>query len=87
MNEETINKIISILIRVAKGKSSSFTKLTTLIWFKLFFSFFKAQVETKPNQNMNQSNKKISSKFLFKKIILEKFDEVLEAILLLMSHE
>jgi len=44
MSEETINKIISILIRVAKGKSSSFTKLTTLIWFKLFFSFFKAQV-------------------------------------------
>jgi hypothetical protein len=72
---------------VAKGKSSSFTKLTTLIWFKLFFSFFKAQVEIKPSQILNQSSKKIGPKFLFKKIILEKFDEVLEAILLLMSHE
>lgn len=48
MSEDTINKIICILIRVAKGKSSSFTKLTTLIWFKLFFSFFKSQVENKP---------------------------------------
>lgn len=44
MSEETINKIINILIKVAKGKSSSFTKLSTLIWFKLLFSFFKVQV-------------------------------------------
>lgn len=79
---------------MAKGKSSSFTKLTTLIWFKLFFSFFKAQVENKPKenssqmngQNLNSSKRMNQSKFLFKKIILEKFDEVLEAILLLMSH-
>jgi hypothetical protein len=44
MNEETINKIILILIKVAKGKFSSFSKLTTLIWFKLFFNFFRLQV-------------------------------------------
>lgn len=73
MTEQTINKIISILIRVAKGKSSSFTKLTTLIWLKLFFTFFKSQVEVKPNQNnknLSESNKKMVQKYLFKKIIL-----------------
>lgn len=38
-------------------------------------------------QNLSSSKRLNQSKYLFKKIILEKFDEVLEAILLLMSHE
>ena len=67
MNQDTINKIITILIKVAKGKFSSFSKLSTLIWFKLFFSFFKAQVQLKPHQG---SKKLITTKLLFKKIII-----------------
>lgn len=74
-----INEIVTMLIKVAKSKSPSYTKLQSLQWFKLFFVFFRHQVEItvpKPTQ-----------KLYFKKIIIERFDEILEPILLLMSHE
>lgn len=64
-----INKIVSILIRTANSKCPSYTKLQTLQWFKLFFVFFRQQVEVtvpKPTQKM-----------YFKKIVIERFDEIL----------
>ncbi len=73
-----MNSIVGILIKVAKGKSLSYTKLHTLSWFKTLFQFFKSQIEIK--------NPKSNQKLYFKKIIIERFDEVLEPILLLMSH-
>lgn len=54
---------MTILIKVAKGKSSSYTKLASLIWFKLIFGFFKVQVEMKPGLNQN-------NKLIFKKMII-----------------
>jgi len=60
---------MTILIKVAKGKSSSYKKISSLIWFKLMFGFFKVQVELKSNVNNN--------KLIFKKMILDRFDEVL----------
>lgn len=79
INETTINNMLSILIRVAKGKSSVYSKLLTIIWFKTIFSFFKAQLDVKIKIPNNKN--------YFKKIIIDRFDEVLEPILLLMSHE
>jgi hypothetical protein len=61
---------------MTKGKYQSLTILSALGWLKTLFSFFRSQVESK-----------IKGKLLFKKIILERFDEILESILLLMSHE
>ena len=45
MGDETVDAILTILIKVAKGKSSSHTKLVALAWFNLMFKFFKAQIE------------------------------------------
>lgn len=74
-----MNDIITILIRVAKGKHSSYTKLQVLEWFKIVLIFFKEQTQNK--------NNKIHKNLHFKTVIIERFDEVLEPILLLMSHE
>jgi hypothetical protein len=79
VNADFVNDIVSILIRVAKGKYSSYTKLQVLEWFKIILIFFKEQAENK--------NPKIHKNLYFKSIIIERFDEVLEPILLLMSHE
>lgn len=65
-------------MKVAKGKLPSYTKLHTLSWLKTLFVFFRAQAESK---------QKMGQRLFFKKIIVERFDEVLEPILLLMSHE
>lgn len=72
-----IDAIVTILIKVAKSKSNSYTKLHTLIWFQLIFIFFREQV----------INKKGDCKNYFKKIVIDRFDEILEPILLLMSNE
>lgn len=79
INETTINDILNILIKISKGKSSVYSKLLTILWFKTIFSFFKAQLDIKMKIPNNKN--------YFKKIIIERFDEVLEPILLLMSHE
>lgn len=79
MSVGCVNDVVSILIRVAKGKYSSYTKLQVLEWFKIIFIFFKEQAENK-ELRMHQH-------LYFKNIIIERFDEVLEPILLLMSHE
>ena len=60
MTEATINNILSILIKVAKGKSSSHTKLIALVWFNLMFKFFKSQIES-TNVELNNSPSKNSS--------------------------
>ena len=69
MSIDVIDSILNILIKVAKGKSSVYSKLTTLVWFKSIFTYFKAEIDPKikiPN-----------NKFYFKKVIIERFDEVL----------
>lgn len=54
--------MVTILIRIAKGKSSVYSKLTTLVWFKSIFNYFKAQLDPKAKIPNN--------KFYFKKIII-----------------
>jgi vacuole morphology and inheritance protein 14 len=76
---DVVDSIVTILIKVSKGKSSNYSKLVTLVWFKIFFTFFKTQLEPK--------QKIVQNKFYFKKVVIERFDEILEPILLLMSHE
>lgn len=54
--------MLTILIRVAKGKSHVNSKITTLNFLKLLISFFKSQLDPKikiPN-----------NKYYFKKIII-----------------
>lgn len=63
---------------MAKGKNPIDTKLNVLSWLKTLFTFFRVQVEDKGAKNQ---------KMLFKKIILERFDEILQPILILMSNE
>ncbi len=65
-------------MKVAKSKSSSLTKYHTLIWFQLLFIFFKEEIIEKSNNS--KANK------YFKTIIIERFDEILEPILLLISN-
>lgn len=65
-------------MKVAKSKSSSLTKYHTLIWFQLLFIFFKEEITEKNNNS--KANK------YFKTIIIERFDEILEPILLLISN-
>lgn len=36
-----INDIVTILVKVAKSKSSSYTKFHTLKWLQLIFNFFR----------------------------------------------
>ena len=79
MSIDVIDSILNILIKVAKGKSSVYSKLTTLVWFKSIFTYFKAEIDPKI--------KIANNKFYFKKVIIERFDEVLEPILMLMSNE
>lgn len=62
LNIEVIDSILNILIKVAKGKSSVYSKLATLVWFKSIFTYFKAQVDPKL--------KIVHNKFYFKKIII-----------------
>jgi GH35 family endo-1,4-beta-xylanase len=69
---------VSTLVKVAKSKSSSLTKYHTLIWFQLLFIFFKEEITEKNNNS--KANK------YFKTIIIERFDEILEPILLLISN-
>ena len=76
---DVVDSIVTILIKVSKGKSSNYSKLVTLVWFKIIFTFFKTQLEPK--------QKSVQNKFYFKKVVIERFDEILEPILLLMSHE
>jgi hypothetical protein len=76
LNEEIINKILVTLIKMAKGKNPIDTKLNVLSWLKTLFTFFRVQVEIKGK----------CQKMYFKKIILERFDEILEPILILMSN-
>jgi hypothetical protein len=78
LNEDIINKIVGTLVGMAKGKYPSYTNLSALGWLKTLFSFFRAQIDGRGSKGQ---------KLLFKKIILERFDEILESILLLMSHE
>jgi len=68
LSEETLSEIITILIRVAKDKHQSYTKLVTINWFQQFFQFFKEQV-------VNAS--KIKHRFSLKKVIIQRFDEIL----------
>jgi vacuole morphology and inheritance protein 14 len=63
---------------MAKEKHLSYTKLVTINWFQQLFQFFKEQV-------VNGS--KIKHKFYLKKVIIQRFDEILEPILSLLSHE
>lgn len=70
---------MTILIKIAKGKSHVNSKITTLNFLKLLISFFKTQLDPKFKLQNN--------KYYFKKVIIERFDEVLEPILLLMSYE
>jgi hypothetical protein len=69
---------LGILIDVCKGKSSAFSKLTAIVWLEELFTFFREQVENKT---------KGRHKFLLKKIILSRFDQILEPILYLLSYE
>lgn len=64
-------------MKMARGKHSIHTKLGTLAWFKNIFHYFRLQIEDKSAMR--------SQKMYFKKIIVERFDEILEPILLLMS--
>lgn len=41
LSEASLHEFINILIRVAKGKHLSYTKLATINWFEQFFQFFK----------------------------------------------
>lgn len=66
MNETTINQILTILIKAAKGKSHVNSKISTLNFLKLLISFFKSQLDTKI--------KIANSKYYFKKVIIERFD-------------
>lgn len=68
LSEETISEILTILIRVAKEKYLSYTKLVTINWFQQFFQFFKEQVV---------GASKIKHRFLLKKVIVGRFDEIL----------
>ena len=52
--------------------------MVTINWFQQFFQFFKEQV-------VNSS--KIKHRFTKKKVIIQRFDEILEPILSLLSHE
>ena len=79
MSINFINDLFTNLIKVANSKCPSKTKLEALKWFKLFFVFFSQQVEI--------DVPKVGERFYFKKIVIERFDEILEPILLLMSHE
>lgn len=71
-----INTIIVILIRVSKSKYPFHTKYHTLDWFRFIFDKVKTQCITNS----------FSHKGYFKKAVIEKFDEILEPILLLQSH-
>ena len=44
LNEDIINKIVSILVSMAKGKYQSLTILSALGWLKTLFTFFRSQV-------------------------------------------
>lgn len=78
MTEENMAEIVTILLNVCKGKSSAFSKLTAIVWFEEIFEFLREQVEQKT---------KIKHKYILKKVILERFDEILEPILLLLANE
>lgn len=69
MDLKIIDQILTILIKVAKGKSHVNSKITTLTFLKLLFSFFKSQLDPKI--------KMPNSKNYFKKVIIDRFDEVL----------
>ena len=56
----------------------SYTKLVTINWFQQFFQFFKEQVV---------GGSKIKHRFYLKKVIIQRFDEILEPILSLLSFE
>lgn len=62
INLSIIDQILTILIKIAKGKSHVNSKITTLNFLKLLISFFKNQLDPKikiPN-----------SKNFFKKVII-----------------
>jgi vacuole morphology and inheritance protein 14 len=44
LSEDIINKMVGILIKMAKGKHPGYTKLNTLGWFKTLFHFFRLQI-------------------------------------------
>lgn len=44
LTEEHLNSIVGILIDVCKGRSSSFSKLTAIVWLEELFTFFREQV-------------------------------------------
>lgn len=69
--------MLGTLIRLSKDKSPNYTKLSALDWFTTLFEFFKAQVE-RPVKGKKQ---------YFKKVIIERFDEILDPILVLMGYE
>jgi hypothetical protein len=68
LSEEIINRMVDTLVKLAKEKTPSYTKLNTLDWFKTLFEFFKAQVERGAARGPRQ---------FFKKVIVERFDEIL----------
>jgi len=57
LSEEIINKMIGTLLKLAKEKTPSYTKLNTLGWFKIIFEFFKAQVEKDNSKGQDTSKK------------------------------
>jgi hypothetical protein len=68
--------MIGTLIKLAKDKSPHYTKINALDWFSTLFEFFKVQLERPKGKRQ-----------YFKKVIMERFDEILDPILVLMGHE
>ena len=69
--------MVGTLIKLAKDKSPNYTKLNALDWFTTLFQFFKIQLE-RPLKG---------KKLFFKKVIMERFDQILDPILILMGSE
>jgi hypothetical protein len=67
LNINLINQILSISIKVIKGKSQQNSKKYALLFIKLYTTFFKHQLE--PRKEYLGCNKNY-----FKKIIIERFD-------------
>ncbi len=45
--EGTVDSLLSILVRISKGKSASLTKLETLAWFEMFFGLLRGEINRK----------------------------------------
>lgn len=45
LTEDILRKMVGTLIKLAREKTPSYTKLNTLDWFRTLFEFFKIQLE------------------------------------------